>query len=62
MNHDVMASTTAMDMSGMTQTATGDAAMASSTGMSMDGDSMSMGGGCKISVRSIPCKALTILG
>ncbi|KAF9696543.1 hypothetical protein EKO04_005523 [Ascochyta lentis] len=51
-----MASATAMvmsgmsGMSGMTQTATGTAAMASSTGMSMGGDSMSMGGGCKISM------------
>ena len=37
-------------MSVMTQTATGSAAMASSTGMSMGGGGMSMGGGCKISV------------
>jgi copper transporter 1 len=49
---DMMASTTAMTMSamsGMMQTATGTAAMASSTGMSMGGG-MGMGGGCKISV------------
>ncbi|KAF2631690.1 Ctr-domain-containing protein [Macroventuria anomochaeta] len=37
-------------MSVMTQTATGSAAMASSTGMSMGGGGMSMGGGCKISM------------
>lgn len=53
MDHDMMASTTAMvmsEMSGMVQTATGTAAMASSTGMSMDDGGMDMGGGCKISV------------
>jgi hypothetical protein len=50
-----MASATSMAMSGMAgmaQTATGSAAMASSTGMSMGGGGMSMGGGCKISVRT----------
>ena len=40
-------------MAGMTTTATGSAAMASSTGMSHGGGGMSMGGGCKISVRAI---------
>lgn len=39
-----------MAMPDMTQTATGTAAMASSTGMSMGGGGMSMGGNCKISV------------
>ncbi|KAJ4352966.1 Copper Transporter integral membrane protein that functions in high affinity copper transport [Ascochyta clinopodiicola] len=53
MDHNMMASTTGMvmsGMSGMTQTASGTAAMASSTGMSMGGGGMSMGGDCKISV------------
>ena len=52
----MMTSTKTMVMSGMpgmTQTVTGSAAMASSTGMSMGGGGMSMGGGCKISVRNI---------
>ncbi|KZM23494.1 Copper Transporter integral membrane protein that functions in high affinity copper transport [Ascochyta rabiei] len=54
--HGMVASTTATvmsgmsDMSGMTQTATGTAAMASNTGMSMGGGGMNMGGGCKISM------------
>lgn len=39
-------------MEGMTQTATISAAMASSTGMSHGGSGMSMGGSCKISVRT----------
>lgn len=43
-------------MAGVTQTVTGSAAMASSTGMSMGGGGMSMGGGCKISVRGIECE------
>jgi hypothetical protein len=51
----MMASTTAMVMPDMTQTATGSAAMASSTGMSMGGGGMSMGGSCKISVRPNQC-------
>jgi len=47
-------------MAGMTQTATGSAAMASSTGMSHGGGGMSMGGSCKISVRTVPLEYVTV--
>lgn len=51
----VSATSAAMSgMAAMTQTATGSAAMATSTGMSHGGGGgMSMGGGCKISVSAI---------
>ncbi|KAF3047317.1 Copper Transporter integral membrane protein that functions in high affinity copper transport [Didymella keratinophila] len=54
--HDMMATATLavmtgmFGMAGMTQTATGSAAMVSSTGMSHGGGGMSMGGSCKISM------------
>jgi hypothetical protein len=57
--HDMMATVTPAvmtgmsGMAGMTQTATGSAAMASSTGISHGGGGMSMGGSCKISVRTV---------